>query len=113
MPEEDAGELLLWSGGVLLDVVEDEEVVGESRGLAFELGDGGGVGAEIGFALAGEGFAGFADFVVVVDDFDRLLEADGDEQANDDGGDVEEEVGPGVGGLVGWMDVEHKTECRA
>jgi hypothetical protein len=38
---------------------------------------------------------------------DRLLQADGDEQADDDGGDVDEEVFPGVGGLVGRVDVEH------
>jgi hypothetical protein len=29
------------------------------------------------------------------DDFDRLLKTDGDEQADDDGGDVDEEVAPG------------------
>ena len=38
--------------------------------------------------------------MVMVDGFDALLEADGDEQANGDGGDVDEEVAPGVGG--GW-----------
>jgi len=36
---------------------------------------------------------------------DGLLEADGDEQANADGGDVDEEVAPDVGGLVGRVDV--------
>ena len=44
--------------------------------------------------------------VAVADGFDRLFEADGDEQADDDGGDVDEEVAPGVGGVFGRMDVE-------
>ena len=39
--------------------------------------------------------------MVVMDGFDGLLEADGDEQAEDDGGDVDEEVSPGVGGVFG------------
>ena len=45
--------------------------------------------------------------VVVVEGFDALLEADGDEQAYADGGDVDEEVAPGVGGVVGRVDIEH------
>jgi len=44
--------------------------------------------------------------MAMMDGFDGLLEADGDEQADDDGGDVDEEVAPGVGGVVGWVDVE-------
>jgi hypothetical protein len=35
--------------------------------------------------------------MAVVEELDGLLETDGDEQANDDGGDVDEEVAPGVG----------------
>jgi hypothetical protein len=30
-----------------------------------------------------------------------LLEADGDDEAEDDGGDMDEEVSPGIGGVVG------------
>jgi len=33
--------------------------------------------------------------------FDGLFETDGDEQAEDDGGDVDEEVAPGAGSVVG------------
>jgi hypothetical protein len=36
-----------------------------------------------------------------------LFESDGDQEADDDGGDVDEEVAPGVGGVVGWVYVEH------
>ena len=36
------------------------------------------------------------DLIVMVDGFDGLLEADGDDEADDDGGDVDEEVFPGV-----------------
>ncbi len=43
----------------------------------------------------------------VLNDFDRLFEADGDEQTEDDGGDVDKEVAPGAGGVVGGVDVEH------
>jgi hypothetical protein len=39
--------------------------------------------------------------VVMMDRLNGLLEADGDEQTDDDGGDVDEEVAPGVGGVVG------------
>ena len=49
--------------------------------------------AQIGFHLA--------DLVVVVEELDGLFEADGDAEADDDGGDVDEEVAPGVGGVVG------------
>jgi hypothetical protein len=45
--------------------------------------------------------------MAMVEEFDGLFEADGDEQADDDGGDVEEEVARGVDGFVGWVDVEH------
>jgi len=37
-----------------------------------------------------------------------LLEADSDKKTDDDGGDVEEEVAPGVRRVFGWMDVEHR-----
>jgi hypothetical protein len=45
--------------------------------------------------------------VLVVNGFDGLFEAYGDEQADDDGGDVDEEVFPRVGGFVRRVDVEH------
>jgi hypothetical protein len=44
--------------------------------------------------------------VMMVDELNRLLETDGDDEADDDGGDVDEEVFPGVDGLVGRVDVE-------
>jgi hypothetical protein len=45
--------------------------------------------------------------MAVVDRLDRLLQTDGDDEADDDGGDVDEEVFPGVGGFVGRVNVEH------
>ena len=42
----------------------------------------------------------------MVEGFDGLLEGDGDEQADADGGDVDEKVAPGVGRLVRRVDVE-------
>jgi hypothetical protein len=53
-----------------------------------------------------------AALVGMVDGFDGLLEADGDEETEDDGGDVDEEVAPGVDGFVGRVDVEHKCGLR-
>jgi len=50
--------------------------------------------------------------MMVMDGFDGLLEADGDEQAYADGGDVEEEVAQGAGAVMGWVDVEHKGLLR-
>jgi hypothetical protein len=52
-------------------------------------------------------FAGFAEFAMMVDELDGLFEADGDEQTDTDGGDVDEKVAPGVDGFVGGVDVEH------
>ena len=74
-------ELGLQAGDVLLDEVE--VALGFVAKLRFELD-----------AL-----------VVMMDGLDGLLEADGDEQAYADGGDVDEEVAPGVDGFVGWVDV--------
>ena len=55
------------------------------------------------------GLAGLAQLMAVVDPLDGLFNCDGDQQADDDGGDVDEEVAPGMGRLVGWVDVKHKV----
>ncbi len=54
-----------------------------------------------------DGFAGDAGLMVAVNEHNRLLKADGDEQADADGGDVDEEVFPRVGSFERRMDVEH------
>ena len=59
------------------------------------------------FALAAKRFAEIATLVGAVDGFDGLLQADGDEQADGDGGDVNDEVAPSMGGVFGRVDVEH------
>jgi hypothetical protein len=51
--------------------------------------------------------------VAVMDRLDSLFKADGDEEAEDDGGDVDEEVAPGAGGVVGGVDVEHGGHSKA
>jgi hypothetical protein len=66
-----------------------------------------GKGLLVVFALVAEEFAGFGDLVAVVEVFNGLLEADGNEKAEDDGGDVDEEVAPAGGGVMGRVDVEH------
>src|SRR3981189_2628544 len=66
-----------------------------------------GKGLPVVFALVAEKFASFGDLVAVVEVFDGLFEADGDEEAEDDGGDVDEEAAPAGGGVMGRVDVEH------
>jgi hypothetical protein len=65
------------------------------------------VAAEIGAELGTKVFFELAALVQVVDGFDSLLEADGDEEAYRDGGDVNDEICPGVFGLVWDVDIEH------
>ena len=55
--------------------------------------------------------ADFADLMDVVQPLNGLLEADGDEQADDDGGDVDEEIAPGGDGVVRWMDVHASSKA--
>jgi hypothetical protein len=107
VPDEVAGEGGFGRAGMLANVLEDEEVVLEASGGAKPVVLVCDEVVAIGFELAGEGFAGFAELVALVDVFDELLEADGDDEANDDGGDMDEEVFPGVGGVSGRVDVEH------
>jgi hypothetical protein len=47
------------------------------------------------------------DLVAVVEVLDGLLKADGDEDAEDDGGEVDEEVAAGSCGVVRWVDIDH------
>jgi hypothetical protein len=55
------------------------------------------------------GFNEFCGLIVVMQSFNRLLQADGDEQADDDGGYVEEEIFPRVRGAVQRVDVKHES----
>jgi len=57
------------------------------------------------FALPVEVLDQLISLDAVPDCFDSLLQSDGDEQADDDGGDMDEEVAPGGGGVVGGVDV--------
>jgi hypothetical protein len=81
----------------------EEMVLVQAQGIDV-VGD----GLAVGVHLLQQQLARFAGLVTVVKVFDSLFEADGDEQTDDDGGDVEEEVAPGVGAVVGRMDVEHE-----
>jgi hypothetical protein len=49
------------------------------------------------------------ELMLMMEVFDGLLEAYGDEEPDDDGGNVDEEIAPGAGGVVGGMDVEHRS----
>ena len=57
--------------------------------------------------LFAKSFFKVMELVLVMEVLDRLLQADGDKQADADGADVDEEVFPRVGRRVGRVDVEH------
>ena len=44
----------------------------------------------------------------MVEVLDRLFQPDGDEQADNDGRDVNEELFPAIGGVMGGVYIEHK-----
>jgi hypothetical protein len=48
-----------------------------------------------------------------VEVLDGLLEADGDEDAEDDDAEVDEEVAAGDGGVLRWVDVDHGSSWSA
>ena len=107
MPGEDAGELSLRGSGMTLKVEEHIQIVLESGSLAAEVDSLLCEEGTVVLTLCAESLAGFCNLMVVMNVLDSLFKTDGDEQTDDDGDDVDEEVFPGVGGFVGWVDVEH------
>ena len=105
--DEDARQPGLGGAGVSLQVFEDDEVVFYEGGLFAEAADVFCEAGEVVLVLACEAFSGSVDLVATVEVLDGLFQANGDEEAYDDGGDMEEEVSPGGGGVVGWVDVKH------
>jgi hypothetical protein len=65
------------------------------------------VAVKVGAQLVVEGFFELVALMEVMEALDGLLEADGNEQAYRDGGDVDDEVFPVVFGLVWDVDIEH------
>src|ERR1039457_5800220 len=53
---------------------------------------------------------GIRDQIAVMEEFDGFLEPYCDEQTNDDGRDVDEEVFPGMNCLARWVCVEHRHQ---
>ena len=95
---------LFW---VCLELTQDGYVVEHRLAIGFEVAsilDEEGLVVPDFFAKI---FSGLMQEVAMVNELDGLFEADGDEQADDDGGDVDEEVSPGGGGMVRRMDFEH------
>lgn len=66
------------------------------------------------FGLVVEIFLKLMALMTVVDKLDGLLEADGDEETDNDGGDVDTEVAPGAGGVWcgGWTSSMGVASCR-
>jgi hypothetical protein len=94
---------------MLLHILKDEEIILQFRCLKAESRCGVGHARVIVFAFFAQDFAGLGDLVEVVEVLDELLEADGDEQAYDNGCDVDEEVAPCAGSVVGGVYVEHAS----
>jgi hypothetical protein len=105
-PRDFAGETVRRRMGVFTKVEEDGEIGYKLPGPIADVDHGFVVAAMVLLALDAQSFAGLRDLVTVMEELNGLLDGDGDEQANYDGGDVEEEVAPGVGGVVGRVDLE-------
>jgi hypothetical protein len=54
-----------------------------------------------------ESSSGLGYLVMVMNALDSLFETYGNEQADDDSGDMDEKVSPGVNSVIGWMHIEH------
>jgi hypothetical protein len=91
-PAEVAGEGGFGGIGMLANVFEDEQIVFEASGSEEPLVFVDDEVSAIGFELVGEGFACLAELVVLMEVLDELLEADGNDEADDDGGDVDDFV---------------------
>ena len=65
------------------------------------------IGRFVASALFDQRPAGLGGEMTVMEVLDGLFEADGDEEAEDNGGDVDEEVAPGGGGVMGGVYVEY------
>ena len=64
------------------------------------------------FGLVVQVFLKLVALVAVMNGFDGLLEGDGDEEAEDDCGDVDEEVAPGVAAWwAGWTSSMGAGSC--
>ena len=90
-------------GGVISYGVQDGQVTFEVHLVALGGKDVELVGSLILGALEEELFAGLLREMTVMGVLDCLFEAHRDQQAKNDGGDVNEEVAPGAGGVVRWM----------
>ncbi|MGD0649410.1 MAG: hypothetical protein ABR971_15605, partial [Acidobacteriaceae bacterium] len=103
------GEREVGGGAMLLGGVQE---LGELLGveIAPALGDSDVLEGDVYVAEAFRVEVGFelVALVAMMQRLNGLLEADGDEQANADGGDVKKEVAPGMSGGVGRVDVEHE-----
>ena len=51
--------------------------------------------------------------MTMVEVLDCLLEADGDEDAEDDCAEMDEEIAACGGGVVGWVDVDHVGSVKS
>jgi len=65
-------------------------------------------GLVIRFPLEAQRLANFGKLVPVVEEFDRLLDGDGNAKADDNGRDMDEEIAPAVYWLIDRVHVEHR-----
>ena len=106
-PRHHSGQLFLWRAGMLLRILEHQEIVLQFRRLQAESRNGVGHAKVIFFAFFAQDFAGLGDLVEVAYVLDELFQTDGNHQPQHNGGDVNEELAPRGGGVLGRMNIEH------
>jgi hypothetical protein len=104
-PREDTGEFFLRGPGILLQIAKNDEIVLDRRDSPSPEASSIGEALVVVFALLAKRFACLGDLVAVVEVFDGLLDTYSDAKADDDGGDVDEEVSPSGSCVVWWVDV--------
>jgi len=85
-----------------LELVEADDDTGLEDGEGVDILE---RGIHVGESFCAQLVFHLMSLMTTVEEFYCLLKADGDEQANDDGGDVDKEVPPGVGGVFWRMHV--------
>src|SRR5216683_1350571 len=107
MPTKVTGQAGLRCVGVASNVFEDHEVVLEFGHLEAPVVHIDGEVFAVSFPFSLQSLSRFIELKVSVNLLHQLLQADRDEEADDDGGQVNKETLPGVNGFVRGVNVEH------
>lgn len=106
-PIKSTGPLRLGRTGVLAEVLEDRQIGLQFWDESKELSSNDRKTIGVDATLEAEGIACFGDLMAVVEELGGLFEADSNEKADRNGGDVDKENLPRVHGSMGRMYVKH------